>query len=75
MLPTPACPTHPRCGRWFKYVTSPDSLLGAAGRKRLWLRFLVSAGPGLEEEAAAYGDLLAVDAPEGYEVELIQRAK
>jgi hypothetical protein len=64
--PRPPPPARPAARSWFKYSGSPHGPLPAAARARLSLRFLVAAGPGLEAEGAEHGDLLAVDAPEGY---------
>ena len=62
----------PRHRRWFKYATDPGSPLPAPERARLRLRFAVSArggasGDAVEEEAAQHGDMMLLDAEEGYE--------
>ncbi|GBF93985.1 hypothetical protein Rsub_06234 [Raphidocelis subcapitata] len=54
---------------WFKYAASEDSPLPHTLRARLLLRFLVAADTSdaaLASEAAAHGDVLSVEAPEGY---------
>jgi hypothetical protein len=59
---------HAHAPRWFRYVTDGDSPLDAGRRARVALRFVVTAGAReVEDEAARHGDVLAVDAPEGYE--------